>query len=112
MSAKVSRREARQRALVADTLARWRAGNRALGELGSADDRRAYEHAIELARRHLPRPASMAEMVWQYWQVSGAVEDCIRCASLCGDPRGGLDAGVVRDVAFWRRLRLLVRERS
>jgi hypothetical protein len=105
------RRGTRRRELIAHTLSRWRAGDRALREAAPAELRRGYEHAIQVAMRNLPRDSSMAELSTSYWQSGGTVDEYVRLPCPCGGVDRAVDPAVVRGVVFWRRLRFLLRTR-
>jgi hypothetical protein len=100
--------ELARRRRLAMVLRSWRWGEAMLARMVLPELRRQYEHAIALAVLNLPSDEDMASLVEHYCERGGEVDTSVKAACLSGDPRGGLQPSVVRNAAYWRKLRLLL----
>jgi hypothetical protein len=96
--------ELARRRRLALTLRMWRSGEEALGRVRLPELRAGYERAIGLTLRGLPSDTCMGSLVRHYCERDGGVGAACRAS----DARGRLVPGIVRNVAYWRRLRDLV----
>ena len=100
--------ELARRRRLALTLRMWRSGEEALARVGQAEIRSGYERAIRETLNTLPTDTCMASLVRHYCERGGSVDDCVGAACRTADDQGRLVPGIVRNAAYWRRLRRLV----
>jgi hypothetical protein len=104
--------ELARRRRLALTLRMWRSGEEALTRVCLEELRAGYGRAIELAERDLPDDDTMDSLVRHYCERGGTVDACIATACRTACPAGRLVPGIVRNAAYWRRLRGLLQATS
>jgi hypothetical protein len=97
-----------RRRRIALGLRMWRSGEEGLARITLVGVRDRYERAIDAALRTLPDDQDMASLLSHYCERGGAVDTCVREACLSADPHGRLASSIVRNTAYWRRLRSLI----
>lgn len=100
--------ELARRRRIALALRMWRSGEEGLGRITLVAVRDRYERAVELTLRDLPPDHDIGSLVGHYCERGGSVDACVRDACLAADPHGRLAASIVRNTAYWRRLRSMI----